>query len=392
MILFIKKLLLKKTKTLYLLLTDAIKQFLTLRKQTKYSSKQAANSHGYILVLALMITSVTVAMVSSLFYRSLLHYQRARYTYNKEQARILARSGIECALGQLNGIFKRPPQQKKQAPGQEQKKPEPKEQPNKQDSGKKELSPRKQRTDKLLKLLNRWQTFELKDSKEGIDATIKLYVACESGKININKMYDFSKKQFVKQGEFEASALLQLIFGNITQFTQKKDLFPKLSKFLKKQKFNLPDATSLFTDKDLRILGNNYAPDIEAQKKQLYFSDLFTIDSDSLVIDPLFLSSSLAIAVGFKTNKIKNTQEFLSKVPDKIDWSRDWDTILQPIYGKKYENIPEPLKNAIGSQFEPNVFSVVSYARVGEITQKMYAILHKDRKTNRFIIKKFYWL
>lgn len=363
---------------------------LTIHRNQIYTPKQPS----YILVLALMITSVTIVMVSSLFYRSLLHYQRARYSYTKEQTRILARSGIECALGQLNSIYKRPLQTSsakatnnlndgaQNAPKKEQS-PE---------QAKKELSPRKKRADKLLKLLNRWQTFELKDGREGVDATIKLYIACENGKINLNKMYDFTKQQFIKQGDFEAAALLQLIFANIRQFTNQKDLFPKLSKFFKKQKHTLIDTTSLFSDKDLRALGTHYAVNPESQKKQLYFSDLFTLDTDSLVIDPLFLSSSLALAFGFKTNRIKNTQEFLSKVPDKVDWSQDWDTLLQPIYGKKYENIPEPLKGALGSQFEPNVFSVVSYAIVGEIAQKMYAILHKDRKTNRFIIKKFYWL
>ena len=294
----------------------------------------------------------------------------------------MARSGVECALGQLNSIFKRSPQQ--------QKKPIPKEPALKtQDSDKKELSPRKQRIEKLLKLLNRWQTFELKDSKEGIDATIKLYIACESSKININKMYDFSKQQFVKQGEFEATALLQLIFNNIKEFTQQKDLFPRFSKFLKKRTFNLPDATSLFSDKDLRMLGAHYAPDPEAQRKQIYFSDLFTIDSDSLVIDPLFLSSSLALAMGFKNNKIKNTKEFLEKVPDKIDWTRDWDILLQPIYGKKFENIPQPIKNSIGSQFEPNVFSVVSYAELAKSRKKCTLFSTKTGKQIGLLLKSF---
>jgi hypothetical protein len=100
----------------------------------------------------------------------------------------------------------------------------------------------------------------------------------------------------------------------------------------------------------------------------------------------------MATILRFKRQPVKNVTEFIKKLSDQIDWQQEWDKILGPIYGKEYKAVPDQLKPLLSSQFEPTIFSVVSYATVGEVTQKMYAILQKDRTANHYIIKKLYWI
>lgn len=68
--------------------------------------------------------------------------------------------------------------------------------------------------------LHQWQTFKLKEGVEGIDATIRICLSCEEGKINLNNIYDFKEKKFNNGAE----KFLQDIFGRI----EKKNWYTKL--------------------------------------------------------------------------------------------------------------------------------------------------------------------
>ncbi len=346
------------------------------------------NSSGYILVLALMLTSISVVLVTSVFYSSITHYGYARRFVVRQQAAVLASSGVEIAIARLNAVYKKkeqqPKQQKAEAADQKTEKGEAGQAPEPQNQ-------RKARIGKLLGLLNRWQTFTLTQEREGIDGTLKVYIAAEQGKLNINKLFNFDQRAFIKQGKFEASALFKWIFGAMTRFTNNKDIFSAFASWLKNRKQPLDDVTELLQDKTLSVLNSITfaAPD---EQKQVYLTDLFTLETDKLTIDPLFFSNSMATLLKFKRQPLKNMAEFIKKLPDQIDWQKEWDKILVPIYGKEYKAVPDQLKPLLSSQFEPTIFSVVSYATVGEVTQKMYAILQKDRTTNNYTIKKLYWI
>ena len=352
-------------------------------------------TQGYIIPLALMITSVSVVLVTSIFYSSITHYAFARRFVERQQAAVLARSGIEVAVAQLTAFEKQAEQKQKDQKQQEQVKKEG--QADQAAAGEKQeqVSPKKARLAKLLGTVNRWQTFTFTEGREGLDGTLKVYIAAERGKLNLNKLYNFKEHTFIKQNQFDAAALMKWLFPAVQRFTGGKDLYSGLSTWLKARRSQLNELTELLADKQLSSL-NAFVflepTDKKDDKKQIYLTDLFTIDSDKLTIDPLFFSQSMARVLGLKREPIKNINAFIKNLPEQLEWQTAWDKVLAPVYGKEYRALPDTLKPLLNSQFEPIVFSVVSYATVGETTQKMYAIVHKDRTTTSYSIKKLYWL
>ena len=50
----------------------------------------------------------------------------------------------------------------------------------------------------ILPVINRPQSFALKQAVDGINGTITIVLGSEEGKININKLYDFDKHKFLE--------------------------------------------------------------------------------------------------------------------------------------------------------------------------------------------------
>ena len=69
-----------------------------------------------------------------------------------------------------------------------------------------------------------------------------------------------------------------------------------------------------------------------------------------------------------------------------MNWEQDWDSILSPIYGKKYAALGKEITELFANEFEATAFSVVSYCSVGSVTQKMYAVLELAGSPRRYIL------
>lgn len=352
-----------------------------------------ATVQGYILVLALMIISISVLLITSVYYNSVTHAAIVRRFVKRQQAEQLARSGVEIALARLDQIYKKKentqevaeePAVAKAMVGEQTKKS--------QETAQMKEDPKKRRLRSLLLLVNKWQTFKLLQDREGIEGTIKIYIACEQGKINLNLLYNFANNSFVRQGSFSAEAFFRWLFGALRPLVNNKDYYEAFAKFLNSRKQPLDDVTSLLAAPSFGALNAQVFMTPNEEERRIYLTDLFTIDTNKMIINPWFITRSLAAVLGFKQQKGELSAEQLKKLFDQSDWSKGWDEVLAPIYGKEYKALPDEIKLLFSFQFEPTEFSVVSYATVGEITQKMYAIVHKDRKTDRYSIKKFYWI
>jgi hypothetical protein len=143
-------------------------------------------------------------------------------------------------------------------------------------------------------------------------------------------------------------------------------------------------------------------------KKQfpIYLTDIFTVWSSSGKIEPWLFSSSLAIVLGLtqtetQDNK-KRTEEvagWLKKFKQKVNWQQDWKTILQPLYGKELRSLPKNIDSVLSTTFDPHFFSVRVHATVDNVTQRVYAILERNKRSEEkdtieydVTLKKLYWL
>lgn len=113
--------------------------------------------------------------------------------------------------------------------------------------------------------------------------------------------------------------------------------------------------------------------------------DLFTLwGIDGL--DPLFLTDSTALFFGFKpTSRGELTEQMLEKYKHfastiKQEWWSNWK---QNLSGLKmlYDGNPsleEGEENIFAKQFEPRVYSVVSFGLINGVKQRLFAVISKN--------------
>ena len=350
------------------------------------------HSPGYIIPLTLLLISFSFMLITSIV-QTALNYQRlAKLNLDREQSRALAISGIQLALSQIT--FE---QQEDKSEGKDNK----------------PQDPSKKRAQQLIPIINTWQTIELTEPAVGVEGTIKLYITCEQGKINLNYLSDSIEKDKGKGGsetgpEGPYGSTQGLTKG---QEEQKKtfsssidELIKKAADFsiveaLKKAQDRLgrkvEDATELKLDKKMFV----EPAQEDKNKKPIYLMDLFTTTQGSGKLNPWFFSRSLSSALGLsEKDQAKNGKELAEKFKQTLQWPKDWDDIFVPVYGKKFDSIPKEISSLFSTQFEATAFSVVSYAKVGTVTQKVYALLEStdsvspSSKNVTFKVTKLYWL
>lgn len=362
---------------------------------------------GYILVLTLLMLSLGTVMVTRLFVQARTYTAFSMVDTKREQARHLAQSGIALAIAQLSlhdTAFK--DANEKKTPEKDEKKIA-------------ELKER-QLLKTLLRVQNRWQKFVLTYEHDGIDATLSFCITCEEGKLNLNKLWDFKQHRF-------SSALLRAqdpakLFGLLGEaaapFTQNKNMFDAVVETLKKRKQPLLDVTELLTNTSLWDFKDHvfYDPPVDQlkeetassfgnepakQKEKIALTDLFTIWTDDAVLYPLLLSSSMRILFRLPdlppiTKELgKEIDALVEKIPlDGINWMQQWNTYAKPVFNKEFSAIRQEMIPFLGAKFEPRIFSVLCYAEVGIVKQKLLAILERSRveKGEAFKVKRIYWI
>lgn len=364
-------------------------------------NKQARS--GYILMLALMTVSVGVVMVTSLYQVSQVYLSFLRRARLQHEARAVAYSGPQIVRAQLAKILLKEQEDKKKKtessksndkiPGKPKKaQPEPA-------SATKGLGP----SQELLLLLNSWQTFELDERKDGVDATLKIYLSCEQGKVDLNhlstifKKQEKAKKDSIKTAskQKEEEQLFTKFFAKLGKIGggQRVQMLKALKATLIKREYNWYDATELLDNKELKPLASQIYPSAPEPKNstvkevkpksslenQISINDLFTVDTSSSCLVPWALSRSVCVLLGIPALRSASEEKLklLASKPIGIgkDSAKVWNAHLAPLYKKKWSALPKLAQKLLSNECGATVFSVVSYAYVGGVVHGVWTLI-----------------
>jgi len=323
----------------------------------------------------------------------------------RERAEMLALGGINVAIGLL--AYNEKDDEPSQAAGA-----------TKPSTGqvKDEGAPKgvKRLLNNALRYLNRWHDFPLTEKNDGIDGLMRICITCEQGKININEAFDFKKMEFKKeyacitceQGKININEAFdfkkmefkkeyaQLFKGLVLPGWPEGELLNRLTEFFKKRKRKLDDITELLDVPGMNKLGEIfYTPPVKPSKGKkgepqgLTVQDLFTIWTKDDKLDLLWLSNSVSMVLRLRqpladdpTVRKDRYNQFLKsfKKEQAKDWLENWK-ILEPWFGEKPKSLAD-YKNIFSKQFGPEVFSVLSCGKVGNVEQSVLAVIRNEEE------------
>ncbi len=328
---------------------------------------------GFIFILTLSILSILTVLITSIYNRVVLYAPYASALKKREQAKMLALGGIEIAIAQIEQIIN-PPEEKK--------------------TKEKEDKKQKNRLVDLVEILNSWQDINLDDLTEIKNPSLSVYISSQQGKINLSSVYDTEKKLFkIDQTTGVDYGKMLLELGELG-----KKLVKDLPNFLTKRSYEPQDLTEFLTLSAFKEFEHKLW--IKKEETGPFFMDLFSLSSGKKTINPLCASVSLQEILGFSlpTKTDKESKEKLSKIIENLGTTgsveKAWNQGLDKIYQKEWKDIPEQIKKLFTLEYEPFLFSVVSYARVDSVTQKIYALVKQEShdKIKRFVIERIYWI
>jgi hypothetical protein len=334
---------------------------------------------------------------------------------DREHAHMLALGGINIAIAQLTYKEDKNAKEKEQAQVESGViKPESDSDEDGKGEGEK-VTPFKRFILNLISNLNRWQAFELDPKIDGVSGTVKICITSEHGKININHAFDFKKQEFKK--EFVA-----LLGGlEIPGKLKPGEFLNKISEYLKNRSKKLYDVSELLNIVDLENFNINifYDPPKSFKKEakpnsDLILQDIFTTWTDDKKIDPMLLSDALCAILGTTRPRADDAKKYKEKFKKvamdfKDDWGSDWDANwkhLEPIYGSK-PKLLSSIKDILVEKFKPKVYSVLSYGKVGQVEQRLLAVIREvqieqsdqaqkpqdeQAQTKVFKIERIYWI
>jgi hypothetical protein len=362
-------------------------------------SKGDAKS-GYIMIFTLLAVAAAMMVVTYVGHRGSYYIPFSHMIFEREKAEMLAMSGVQIAIAQLAQSSDKKSEQKASSStsNDESTGKEPSEQKS---------NPEKEFLARILPTLNRWQDFVLTESVDGVDGLIRICLMCEEGKINLNRIIDFKKNAFHGSEKSGWKALMQEICKSIDRIAKSGDLFAAFEKVIKEAQFPFNDATELIAKKEFNSFKDLlfYHPPTAKKQDVIYLTDIFTVWSSSNTLEPWLFSDSINGLLGLPRVEVDDTKKrkeqvegWLKNFKERSNWQQDWQKILMPMYGKELRTLPKNIDSMLSATFAPRYFSVLVHGKVGEITQIMYAILERNKRSKdgtteyEVVIKKLYWL
>lgn len=342
------------------------------------------SASGFILVFTILFLSASVLLISLVINRVMAYRQVSRHWVEREQARELARGGIDLAIAKLANL------DAAQAKEADEKKAKTSGAPSKpRDTNTTEEKP-ESKIIKLLSLLNRWHRYPLTTALDGIDAELSIYITSEEGKINLVQVFDLTKKKIINEPSLDGNKVLSIVDKALKRELKRRKIeLPPLAKQVEKTmtdaKLKIDDVTQFFAEKALSSTVELFFP--RPMTKTMTLTDLFTVTGDTPFVTPILFSPSIAAVLGLTlpTQAVldalsEEAKEALTSIERQksIVWEHVWNNALKELYNKEFNAIPEAMRALFGAKFEPKNFSVVSYAKVGDAEQMMVAILSKN--------------
>jgi|SRR5579872_1215409 len=351
---------------------------------------------GYIFMVTLFMVAGMTAVATYIYMRGTAYIPYMHTMIEQQKAKLVAMGGVQIGIRQLTYV-----EQNTDA----------KKDGNKQ-AEQKTMSDAQQLYMRIFPALNRWQVFELRKAVDGIDAVIRVCIMCEEGKLDLNQIYDFKRKQFKGQGATQADMkkVMELVCKRIESSMGMRELLPALERFLKKRGYPLNDVTQLVTIPEWSTYNNHlfYEP-TEVSKPQakpiLYLTDIFTVYSGKMTIEPRLFSDAWLGIMGMPQalqGQVKERSELIQKLGKEfkqtVQWKTDWNTQLKPIYQKELQSLPKGLDSVLSVNFEAQQFLLRVESTVGKVTQRLVVVVDRAKKAQaekaeyEGIIKKMYWL
>lgn len=350
---------------------------------------------GQILITVLLFIAIFISIATFLVSKSLTFMSYATTLINRQQAMELAYGGINIAIAQLSQM----PEKTKQTPNA------PAATPPAQGAASADKKPPADPDTFLitwlLPVLNRWQLFALNRKADGIDGTVRVCIGSQSGKININELYDFKKHVWIGQdakGVNPRLPVLQALFTAIESQTGGQGLLKSLEQFLAKRAMPLNDPTELLTIPGWQVFkyAQFYEPPVGPaskqkqqaattnQKQPLYLTDIFTIDSSGPLIDPLLLSDSLAGVLGLRRvqaresdARAKGIAQVLKNYKKAWQIPADWKALFAPLYEKDFNALPKSIELLLSPSSILRTFWVRTRGTIQNVSVDMYAVLER---------------
>lgn len=352
---------------------------------------------GYILFMTFSMLALCTALVSVFMVKGITHKKFATVLLDQDQINQLALSTPALAQSFLGFSATEMKEvkdaQKKSA---EQKTDE-------SQSGDEAEGFSKLILKKVLPVVNKTQKFNLKEVEKDFSVVVNLTFFCESGKININGLYDLVNKKFYDEGvpEKDQKVFATWLFGKIAAITEKPSLLQPFVEHVKQRKVPFNDVTELLAIKEFATCFSQavfYEPEqqnttSDKKTRKLFLTDIFTVASENDTIQPWLLSPSVCALLdiaqkGGKQGESEKKEEIkvdLSFFKQQADWQKDWDTGLKSLYDISYDKIPEPVRFMLSKQFSAKVFStLITVAREiadseNNIEARIFAILKERR-------------
>ena len=353
------------------------------------------NKRGYILITTLIFITGLSMLVVSLLRVVWTAQEFSGFSRDRVHARSLALSGIEIAKAQLAQKHDQDAEQDQQEQPQQQA-----QQQDKQQQGNDERAYLLQ----LVRYINQWQRFTLTQETDGADGTIYIYVTPEAGKIPLQSLFDADNKKLTDaaqqaipdmQKPFEAIGLQGDLKAAFDEIAQEGPIFDDPTQLIEKH------STFAFFDERRFLQRDEQNQDtLQTQSVPVLF-DLVTThtEDETFSMHPLYLSQSLCTVLGLSPLPSgEQRQSFIDtlqeQLPEKVDWKRDWDTLLAPVYKKQFAELPESIQNALTSESGVTYFSVVSYSYVNGARVYLYAIIERvaGDTNDTFRVHRMYWI
>lgn len=352
---------------------------------------------GFILPLTLSIIGLAIALVTYIVNNGRAFTPVAKMMVEREQARMLARSGIEIAMSQLSTPDKK--EEAKKAPSKDGEQAAPEQKGKEEETLFSYIMPR----------MNVWQTFPLKRAVEGIQGEIGVCLMSEEGKLDLNELYDMSKGELVDPS---LSGAIDLVFKGLEKSIGRTELRKAFEEKIKERKRKWDDVSELLTIKGFdafqdKLFYEPLAKDASKETKQpLYLTDVITIFSGNKTVQPWLFSEGLRSIFDLPSaqnmameEKKKIIGEIVKTVPATLAWPDGWNKYLKLWYRKEFAALPKGVDKLLDTAFEPAIFSVICYGKVGKTIQKAFAILErvkvsdeKDKPQINVRLKKLYWI
>lgn len=333
---------------------------------------------GYILFITFSILAFCTALVSAFLVKGITHKklmtalaQQERLEQFTISTTAMAQSFLAFSADEVSKLEQENPS----APASQQQPTGGSVQPSEKGS---EKSFEKVLLEKVLPVVNKPQKFNLEEVIQDYPIIIELIFFAESGKINLNGLFDLTQKKFYDEGVpgKDQKVFATWLFEKIAKITGKPSLLQPFIEHVKQRKIPFNDVTELLGIKEF---ADCFAQAVFYEKKKqtqetdrkvakLYLTDIFTVSSEHDTIQPWLLSPSLCALLDITEKESKQDQAEkkedqkidLSSFKLQADWATDWDAGLKQVYGISYDKIPEVVAGMFSKKFLATVFSVLA--------------------------------